>query len=613
MVAPSELPRSRLLHPLVVGGTLAVLCLPLASTLPEAGLDPSWQIGLSLGASRSVTAGSGILFTYGPFGFVSAPNLVWVPGVLLGIAYALAAAFALYTLAYRAMLRWLPPTAAVAGVALLAIVAAAVRPVPEMVTLATVLAALRVVDATLATVRLPSWIPAVFGAVAAVQLPVKFSVGLFGIGVALVVALARPRRLVNVGVTVAAFVVTLGTLWVALGQPLSAFGPWVRGSFDVATGYSAAMAVVGEPSAQQGWFVMLAGVAVITFGAYVLASRDRLRALPGILLLAGTTWFVVKEGFVRLDSGHAATTFLGLAVITVAIPWPRRRLVIGVAGAVLALLGLVVVGFSASGTPFDGTQELARSLRATVDSSYRDRRLAEARHELHASYDLPPSVVAELRGRSVHADPWDIAAVWAYDLDWEPLPVFQTYFAYTPYLDHHNAARLLASPRLAALRHQDTAVDQRVPAWESPAAMVALTCTYEVAAAARHWEALTPGADRCGTAGTLDTVTVEPGQTIRVPRPSDDSHVVVARFEVTESPVDRLTVSALKPRQLPTVEVDGERARFVLGTAGEQHLLVVPERVDGVVPANAGLDLRRLAFHGVDGPITVRFAELPLG
>src|SRR6185436_15787656 len=136
---------------------------------------------------------------------------------------------------------------------------------------------------------------------------------------------------------------------------------------------------------------------------------------------------------------------------------------------------------------------------------------------LRAEYDLPPKVVAALRGHPVHADPWDIAAVWAFHLEWEPLPVFQTYSAYTPYLDEHNAARLLASPRLAVLRHQDTSVDQRVPAWESPAAMLALTCDYDVAAAARHWEALTPGADRCGATHPLRTVTVEPGQPIRVP------------------------------------------------------------------------------------------------
>jgi hypothetical protein len=212
----------------------------------------------------------------------------------------------------------------------------------------------------------------------------------------------------------------------------------------------------------------------------------------------------------------------------------------------------------------------------------------------------------------VHADPWDIAAVWAYHLRWEPLPVFQTYSAYTPFLDDHNRDRLVASPRLAVLRHQDTSVDQRIPAWESPDAMVTATCSYQVAATGGHWEALTPTPNRCGRARALRTVTVQPGETITVPEPHDSSSVVVARFDIDEGVIDRLAVTALKPPTLPRVVVNGRLARFVLGTATDAHLVSVPARIRSTVPANAGLDLRRIAFTGIDGPVTVRFAEIPL-
>jgi hypothetical protein len=607
-----ERPRPRLLHPLVVGGILAVLCAPLGSTLPAAGLDPSWQLGLSLGAAHALPAGNGILFTYGPFGFVAAPNLVWLPGVLLGTAYALGAAWALYSLCYRAMLRWLPPSAAVAVVALVAIVAAAVRPVPEMVALASALWALEVVDARRLAVRMSPWVPAAFGAIAGMQLLVKFCVGVFGLGVAAVVTFARPRRASNTAAVAGGFVGTFSTLWLVLGEPLSALWPWLRGSFDAAAGYSPAMAVASDPSTANGWIVLVAAVAVVGFGGYMLATRQGLRALPSLVLLAGTTWFVVKEGFVRLDSGHAATTFLALAVLAVAIPWPRRWLAVGGAGAVLGLLGILVVGFTGSGTPLDGTQELARSLRATVDASYRSDRLVAARRELRVSYAIPPRVIAALEGHEVHADPWDIAAVWAYHLRWEPLPVFQTYFAYTRYLDDHNRDRLLASPRLAVLRHQDTSLDQRIPEWESPDVMLAATCTYHVAATGRGWEALTPGRNRCGAARALETVTVRPGQTVTVPTPRDLSSVVVARFDVPEGLLDRLTVVALKPRTIPGVVVDGRPARFVVGTAADAHVVAVPARVGDAVPANGGLDLHRIALNGFDGDVTVRFSEIPL-
>jgi hypothetical protein len=467
------------------------------------------------------------------------------------------------------------------------------------------------VDARRLAVRLTPWIPAAFGAIAATQLLVKFSVGVFGIGVAAVVVTARPRRTANAAAALSGFLGVFAFWWMVLGEPLSSLWPWLRGSVDVATGYSPAMAVVGEPSTANGWIVLLATVVVIVFGGYVLASRQGLRAVPSLLLLAGTTWFVVKEGFVRLDSGHAATTFLALAVVSLAIPWPRRWLAVGGAGAVLGLFGILVVGFTGSGALLAGTQELAGSLRAGVDSSYRSARLADARRELRASYAIPPQVVDALRGHRVHADPWDIAAVWVYGLRWEPLPVFQTYSAYTPFLDDHNRDRLAASPRLAVLHHQDTSVDQRVPAWESPDAMVTTTCSYQVAASGRHWDALIPTADRCGRPRPLETITVQPGQTITAPAPHDASSVVVARFDVTEGALDRLAVVALKSPRLPRVVVNGRPARFVLGTAGDEHLISVPARIGRTVPANAGLELRRIAFTGVDGPVTVRFAEIP--
>jgi len=608
----SERARSILFHPLVVGCVLAVVCSPLSSTLPAAGLDPSWQLGLSLGAARSLTAGESILFTYGPFGFVAAPNLVWLPGVLLGITYALGAAVALYSLVYRAAGRWLPPLAALAAVTLIAIITAAVRPVPEMVALASALWALSVVDARHFGRRIRPWVPAAFGAIAGTQLLVKFSVGTLAIGLAAVVALARPRRTVNALSAAAGFLVTIAALWTSLGQPISAFWPWMRGAFDVASGYSAAMAVEGETSATRSWLFALATIGIVVLGCCVLASRQRLRAVPSVVVLVATGWFLLKAGFVRLDAGHAAVTFLGLGVLALAVPWPRHLRVLGIAGAALALAGTMIAVPTSTGAPFGGTAELARSLHAVVYPSYRTARLAEARSGLRAMYALPRRVEAALEGHIVHAEPWDIAAVWAYDLSWQPLPVFQTYSAYTTHLDDLNRDRLRAHPRVTILRRADRSLDQRVPAWESPNAMVAMTCSYEIAVSVDGWEALIPRSDQCAEPRPLQTVRVEPGQTITTPAPSEPTSIVVAAFLLADSPLTQLTSTALKPQHVAMVLVDSRPTRLVTGTASAAHLVTVPDTVAGTVPANAGLEIRRLAFRGIDGPVTVRFSEIPI-
>jgi hypothetical protein len=284
--------------------------------------------------------------------------------------------------------------------------------------------------------------------------------------------------------------------------------------------------------------------------------------------------------------------------------------VVGSLGVLVALFGIVAVGFVSDGPLLGGSRELATTVRSAVDPSWRDARLAAAARDVRATYDLSPRVVSALRGRPVHADAWDIAAVWAYGLHWDPLPVLQTYSAYTPYLDGLDRDRLERATRPAVLRSEEPALDHRVAAWESPGAMVALTCGYEVVASAEHWQALIPTGNRCGSMRPLATVTGAEGRPLDTPRPRRSRDIVVATFDVPDLPLDRLAVFLLKPRVLPAVVADRTTARFVDGTASTAHLLRVPSTIDGAVPPNAGLDIRQVSFDGVGEPVTAHYFEI---
>jgi hypothetical protein len=84
--------------------TLAVVTFPPGLFPAEAGLDPSWVIGLHLGVANGFLFGKDILFTYGPLGYLCYPVFVardlWMSAVIFGDAVHLAfflllAAFAL--------------------------------------------------------------------------------------------------------------------------------------------------------------------------------------------------------------------------------------------------------------------------------------------------------------------------------------------------------------------------------------------------------------------------------------------------------------------------------------------------------------------------------------
>ena len=128
--APRRLPWW--LHPAAVASLLTVACLPLGASLPRLGLDPSWQLGLSLAHVRGIAAGPGFVFTYGPLGFLAYPNIVWLPGAVFGLLYVVASTFALYYFVCRGLLAWLTPLAAIVLSAAFALVTLQVGSVAEL-------------------------------------------------------------------------------------------------------------------------------------------------------------------------------------------------------------------------------------------------------------------------------------------------------------------------------------------------------------------------------------------------------------------------------------------------------------------------------------------------
>ena len=202
---------------------------------------------------------------------------------------------------------------------------------------------------------------------------------------------------------------------------------------------------------------------------------------------------------------------------------------------------------------------------------------------MSVQYGVPPNVLGALRGHPVHADPWDVSAVWTYGLSWRPAPIFQDYAAYTDELDDVNRDAL-RTERPYVLHRRDTSVDDRFPAWDSPNYMVELSCGYSVAAGGNTWQALAPVRSRCRDPRPLGRITLPAGASVDVPTPSDPQSIVVARFELPDSLLDRAATLVLKPLRFPSAVLDGKPYRLVPGTADHLHLLAVPDRVGGARP-----------------------------
>ena len=246
--------------------------------------------------------------------------------------------------------------------------------------------------------------------------------------------------------------------------------------------------------------------------------------------------------------------------------------------------------------------------------------IAEGRRDVRGDDAVPQSIARALRGHCVNAEPDEIAGVWAHSRwRWCPLPVFQSYSAYTPRLDRLNAAAY-ADARHGAdrvLRQADQAIDGRNPIWESPAAMLSLLCHFTEIEHSGEWQTLARAADRCGKPSTLAVIHSSLGHTITLPSPPEDAVMVAAIDGVQVAGWERLEtlLTRAQPRYV-TVNGRGDLTfRVPPGTAADGLILWVPKYADYAAPFNLNMDPHtlRVTIDGhSSGAITVRLSAIPI-
>lgn len=609
------------LIPVVESAILAIAYLPLSQTTPRGTLDGSWQLGMSLVHLRGIPAGPGFVFTYGPLGFLEYPNVVWSPGAILGLVYIVVTTFAFYLLVCKGLLEWMPPIVAFAFTAAFALATTGVFSVAEVATAALILWAAPMLRPAVLREALPLWIPAALGAAAALQMLVKFGPGAMTIALAAIVTVARPPRPRNLVLTFGSFIAGFVVLWLAAGESLGDIGQWLWGSLQLSAGYSASMASHAGLSGGKYWVFWAIVVAAICVGLVRLVLTAHAAALPTVALVALAAWYYTKEGLTRLDQPHVTVVYVGVAALVVAIPWDRRRMSVGIVGLTISLAGVVITA-GPGGTPGRVRElvsqprhrlgEAERIVRAVVQPSFRSSELARARYTIAIAFPFSLPLARDLRNARVHADPWLIATVWAYGLSWTPVPIFQTYSAYTTSLDDLNADSLQDGdgPNAVIRQQHPYRALGRVPAWESPDYMVVLTCDYEITGETSRWQVLRRAASVCGAPRPLSWRVAHGSETVSVPTPTDARDIVVAAFDYTRSPAQQLLTLLLKPFRLPTVVTNGAKTGFVAGTASQMHLVHVPETIGARRITNAGLDIKTLSFPNAPGDVTVRFYEV---
>ena len=584
---------------------LAFATLPRGVSWPGTSADDSWRAGLAVAQQQHLHFGRDVVFTYGPLGFLTSWN-VYVPWqALAGMIVALALQVILcWTLLHVS--RALPALAAVALTCVIAATPTTEVEIGLAIVLALGLSLLAGDDLA------PRWVPAAGGAFAGALLLVTPTVGVEAlVVVALVSVFGRAGRLRSLAEVLASFLVVFAAFWFATGNAVGDVLPWLRGTAQLVSGYTAGMAVNNPAHPGEVWQAL--ALLVLLSALVVLSARGlpRLRQAALVLAWAVVAFGVFKEGFVRLDS-HAAIFFATCAVAGMALA--RGRVVRFAAGGVAALACAWSFAAVGLGMPLalndyvTHANHIATDVHLLATPSKQAAVMAAGRAVIVDSLRLPPSVTRDLRAHTVDVQPTETSAAWALGLRWRPEPVFQGYAVLTPALDRLDADFLASAraPERVLRIHPTIGIDGRNPAFDAPAAFLALVCNYRETFVSSYVEVLAHSTNRCGAPRLLGEREVSAGTLVRVPH-AGANELVVARVHVPRPFTERLRELVWKPSETPQIVLDGAPFTLVTATASGPLLMRLP-RSAGIAPSTLAapqVDAFRL-LH-VPGPVRVDF------
>lgn len=578
---------------------------------PYHGLDQGWQTGLDLARLKGFHWGPEIDFTYGPLGFLANPKAFSAGSLVFSLAYIAVVLALFFSVLVWQLSRRYGAAVAVAG----SFIVFSLYPgdATQMAVLAAVAVGLSALSGELAP-GIARWTAALFGAATALQLLVKTDTGLSIGALGLIVVLFGPRLWRRLLEFVAAFVAVFVIAWLSLGQSLADAPVWARRSLSIVSGYASAM---GSEAAGHHWENTVAAglsIAVLLLAVVALRLDPGRKSWPVLLFTVFAGWLFFKSGFIRHDA-HSIRFFFFVIVLILALPW--RHSWRGPAALAFVIACSVLLSATAQ-APQSWLQlrssypELVEELHAAYSPAERARLLDEARASYRQSVPIGGKLLRLVGNQPVQVDSNETTAAWAYDLNWRPVPIFQSYSAYTHELDLANAERLTAlNGPTRVLRESGQAIDGRSALEEDPEYTLALVCNFVQTGARAPWQVLARVPDRCGSERKLSDAPLRNGVLVTVPKPSSANMIVVGRIGLEPSFNWRLSNLLYKP-PTSSLLLDDTSWRLVPDTAGGPTLLRLPPALGWSPELGQTIDTNRIGLDNYSGSARITFYELPI-
>jgi hypothetical protein len=615
-----------------LGSLIGIVSWKAVSLVPAGGYSASAATALSWATAQGLDYGTEIVYTYGPLG-------IGMLGLAtFGAASAIYLAFSLLVanLGLGIALIWAARRHLPLALAFALATVAAFSIFDRIVAIGFLLSAVALVENTNGPRRLLG----VLGpALAAVALLTKLNEGIV-IAVMITVALVtvewrHPRRLLaSAGIFAAVFSIA----WFATGQSVGNLDDYVWGSVRIVSGYSTGQ-VAEDP--EVGWDRLAAAAMILAAVIATVVTSARLgrpRRAALIVLVAILCFVSFKHGFVRHAPSPYLTGFISAMLLPwLVLPWTvRRRWVPVVAVAAITLLSIPILGPEVIearwNLPDRATQ--IRELSTLLDPEKRASVEASGRKAARLAYaPLPPGQLAVLKRGTVDVDASLVTLLWAYGLEWHPVPNFDSFATYVPALDEQNARALQGDhgPTIILRYHSPSqvgmpnsangAINGRYWPWNSPAATLVMLCRYSRLSTSINYQVLGRASDRCGEPRTLRTVSASYGEPVQVPpQPRRGKGVILAKITgLGPTPLEQVKRLVYRGDTRSITLDDGSSYEFIAANAGAGLIVSIPPALDLPSPFRLAPKSKTItvdeqsALNDGSAELEVEFVLVPLG
>jgi len=473
-----------------------VIILTFPSLIVDIGgdIDSSAFIGLHKAANEGLVYGKDIVFTYGPLGFLNIPLFItkslWVCSAIYTLAvYAIAIiSCSIYVRRMKANL---------AKTIIFAIIFVTVSTGwlnwPTGCDFKLLLSIL--IFSHLYTLSKKS--PIQLSGLAflySILLFTKFSVGLMGVitGFVFLCILIKDKRKNEAIIFLVAFLVSFSALGLLLIGPPKVIFTYLHGCWEITTGYNDTLAIQAGYLKKYYLSAIFAWISYIGLFCYCAFKKRRLEIIF-LSLIFGLLFSSYKLGFVRLDISHLIY-FHSMWLLLFGLFFLRSFKDIKIAGYYILLFIFVIFCLCIANiselerasfpnlympnniiTKLENLQ-LSFNLFRGIGA---EEQIAKVKMQLMQYFPLKTETVEMLSGHTMDVFPCDVAITEAYGFKWRPRPVFQSYIAYTEYLDSLNAKHFQSDSAPEYILYALSSLNARYAISDEPATFKTLLQEYE--------------------------------------------------------------------------------------------------------------------------------------